>query len=188
MWFEPVFAVLVYVYLTIYNPSVVLIALPFLSFWMAAPLIAFAISRPFAPYKIAVSEEQTIYLRMLARKIWSFFEKFVTAEDNWLPPDNYQEDPVERIAHRTSPTNIGLALLSNLTAYDFGYITTLQFIERTSNTINTMQRMERYSGHLYNWYDTISLVPLFPKYISTVDSGNMAAHLITLKQGLLVCS
>ncbi|MEP6948714.1 MAG: glucoamylase family protein, partial [Ginsengibacter sp.] len=185
MWFEPVFAVLVYVYLTIYNPAVVLIALPFLTFWMAAPSIAFAISRPLLPDKMAVSKEQTVYLRKLARKIWGFFEKFVTAEDNWLPPDNYQEDPVERTAHRTSPTNIGLALLSNLTAYDFGYITTLQFIERTSNTINTMQRMERYKGHLYNWYDTISLAPLFPKYISTVDSGNMAGHLITLKQGLL---
>jgi hypothetical protein len=184
MWFEPVFAALVYIYLTIFNPSVVLIALPFLSCWMAAPLIAFAVSRPLAPYKIAVTEEQTFYLRMLARKIWGFFEKFVTDEDNWLPPDNYQENPIERIAHRTSPTNIGLTLLSNLTAYDFGYITTLQFVERTSNTINTMQRMERYRGHLYNWYDTISLAPLFPKYVSTVDSGNLAAHLITLKQGL----
>ena len=86
MWFEPVFAALVYIYLTIYNPTVVLIALPFLSFWMAAPLIAFAISRPLPPDKMAISEEQTIYLRMLARKIWGFFEKFVTAEDNWLPP------------------------------------------------------------------------------------------------------
>jgi cyclic beta-1,2-glucan synthetase len=185
LWFEPVFAILVYIYLTKYEPVAILIALPFLTFWMAAPLIAFAVSRPLPPDKMAIAEEQTIYLRMLARKIWSFFEKFVTAEDNWLPPDNYQEEPVERTAHRTSPTNIGLSLLSNLTAYDFGYITILQFIERTSNAINTMQRMERYRGHLFNWYNTISLVPLFPKYISTVDSGNMAGHLITLKQGLL---
>jgi hypothetical protein len=188
MWIEPVFAILVYVFLIIYNPNVILIAIPFLIFWMAAPLIAFAINRPLSPDKTAISEKQTIYLRTLARKIWGFFENFVTAEDNWLPPDNYQEEPVERIAHRTSPTNIGLSLLSNLTAYDFGYITMVQFIERTSNTINTMQRMERYRGHLYNWYDTISLVPLFPKYISSVDSGNLAAHLITLKQGLLSLS
>ncbi len=185
MWFEPVFAVLVYTYLTINNPNAVLIALPFLSFWMAAPLIAFAISRPVRSDYLFVSEEQSVYLRMLARKIWSFFEKFVTAEDNWLPPDNYQEEPAKKTAHRTSPTNIGLSLLSNLTAYDFGYISVLQLIERTSNTFNTMQRMERYRGHLYNWYDTISLVPLFPRYISTVDSGNMAGHLIILKQGLL---
>jgi len=185
MWFEPVFAILVYIYLTIYNPDVLLIAIPFLTFWMTAPLIAYAISRPLHPGKMAVSDEQTLYLRKLARKIWGFFEKFVTAEDNWLPPDNYQEEPVERIAHRTSPTNIGLTLLSNLTAYDFGYITISQFIERTSNTISTMLRMERYRGHLYNWYDTISLLPLYPRYISTVDSGNMAGHLITLKQALL---
>ena len=113
MWFEPIFAVLTYAYLTAYNPAVVLIALPFLSFWMVAPLIAFAISKPMAPHKMAVSDEQSVYLRMVARKIWSFFEKFVVAEDNWLPPDNYQEEPVERIAHRTSPTNIGMSLLSD---------------------------------------------------------------------------
>lgn len=185
MWFEPVFALLIYVFLTIYNPDVLLIALPFLTFWIAAPLIAFAINRPLSPDKMTISEKQTIYLRSLSRKIWGFFEKFVTAEDNWLPPDNYQEEPVERVAHRTSPTNIGLSLLSNLTAYDFGYITSTEVVHRTSNTIHTMQRMEKYRGHLFNWYDTISLDPLLPKYISSVDSGNMAGHLITLKQGLL---
>ncbi|MDQ3142751.1 MAG: hypothetical protein M3Q56_10955 [Bacteroidota bacterium] len=184
MWFEPLFAMSLYTYLTLNNPGSVLIALPFLSFWMAAPLIAYAINRPLSLVNLDISKEETIYLRKLSRKIWSFFEKFVNAEENWLPPDNYQIEPVERIAHRTSPTNIGFSLLSNLTAYDFGYITTLQFVERTSNTINTMQRMERYRGHLYNWYDTLSLVPLFPKYISSVDSGNMAAYLIILKQGL----
>lgn len=188
MWFQPSLAILIYAYLTIYNQGTILFALPFLSFWMAGPLIAYAVSRPLPVVKIHVSHEQTIYLRMLARKIWSFFEKFVTAEDNWLPPDNYQENPVERIAHRTSPTNIGLSLLSSLTAYDFGYITLSQLIERSTNTIDTMQRMERYRGHLYNWYDTTSLEPLLPKYISTVDSGNMAGHLITFKQGLLSLS
>ena len=184
MWFEPFFATLLYVYLTAFNPGVILITIPFLCVWMVAPLIAYSISLPLPADKVHISEEQTDYLRSLSRKIWSFFEKFVSAEDNWLPPDNYQEDPVERIAHRTSPTNIGLSLLSNLTAYDFGYIPIPTLIERTGNTINTMMRMERYRGHLYNWYDTISLVPLYPKYISTVDSGNMSAHLITLKQGL----
>ena len=185
MWFEPVFAFLVYTWLTIYNPDVVLIALPFLTFWMMAPFIAYAISRPLPPEKNVISEEQTNYLRMLARKIWNFFEKYVTAEDHWLPPDNYQSDPVERLARRTSPTNIGLSLLSNLTAYDFGYITLLQLIERTGNTISTMQQMQRYRGHFYNWYDTESLSPLYPRYISSVDSGNLAGHLLTLKQGLL---
>ncbi|MBC7745648.1 MAG: cyclic beta 1-2 glucan synthetase [Flavobacterium sp.] len=185
MWFEPTFSILVYAALTIYNPAVILVALPFLTFWMAAPLIAFAINRPLSLDKMTISEKQTIYLRSLSRKIWGFFESFVTAEDNWLPPDNYQEEPVERVAHRTSPTNIGLSLLSNLTAYDFGYLTSTELVQRTSNTIQTMQGMEKYRGHLFNWYDTISLEPLLPKYISSVDSGNMAGHLITLKQGLL---
>ena len=185
MWFEPVFAFLVYTWLTIYNPNVVLIALPFLTFWMMAPFIAHAISRPLPPDKNVISAEQSFYLRTLARKIWNFFEKYVTAEDNWLPPDNYQAEPVERLARRTSPTNIGLLLLSNLTAYDFGYITVSQFIERTGNTISTLQKMQRYRGHFYNWYETDSLAPLYPRYISTVDSGNLAGHLLTLKQGLL---
>jgi len=185
MWFEPVFAVMVYSYLTIFHPSVILWALPFLSIWMAGPLIEFAASRPVGTYKLITSEEEILQLQMLARKIWGFFEKFVTEGDNWLPPDNYQENPVKRTAHRTSPTNIGLALLSNLTAYDFGFITMVQFVERTSNTLSTLQRMERYRGHLYNWYDTITLNPLYPKYISTVDSGNLAGHLTVLKQGLV---
>ncbi|MBC7905019.1 MAG: cyclic beta 1-2 glucan synthetase [Gemmatimonadaceae bacterium] len=185
MWFEPVFALLVYIFLTFYNTGVLLIALPFLIFWMIAPAIAFVINRPWSPDKMAISEKQTIYLRRLSRKIWGFFERFVTAEENWLPPDNYQEEPVERIAHRTSPTNIGLSLLSSLSAYDFGYITSTELLQRTANTVHTVQRMEKYRGHLYNWYDTISLAPLLPKYISSVDSGNMAGHLITLKQGLL---
>ena len=105
--------------------------------------------------------------------------------DNWLPPDNYQESPVERIAHRTSPTNIGLSLLANLTAFDFGYIPMQVMLIRISNTMQTLQKMERYAGHFYNWYDTQTLQPLPPNYVSTVDSGNMAAHLITLKQGLI---
>ncbi|MBC7851385.1 MAG: cyclic beta 1-2 glucan synthetase, partial [Chitinophagaceae bacterium] len=185
MWFEPVFATTVYFLLSLYNPDVLLIALPFLISWMVAPAIAFAINRPLSANKMSLSQKQKVSLRKLARKTWGFFERFVTKEDNWLPPDNYQEEPVERIAHRTSPTNIGLSLLSNLTAYDFGYLTSTELIRRTSNTIDTMGRMEKYRGHLFNWYDTVSLEPLLPKYISSVDSGNMAGHLITLKQGLL---
>ncbi|MCC7029105.1 MAG: cyclic beta 1-2 glucan synthetase [Chitinophagaceae bacterium] len=185
MWFEPAFAVIVYTYLSIWEGPVVLIALPFLTFWMCGPLIAYAINRPVEADMVNVSGEQAVYLRMLSRKIWGFFEKFVTAEDHWLPPDNYQEEPVERVAHRTSPTNIGLSLLANLTAYDFGYIHATQLIDRTENAMATLHKMDRYRGHLFNWYDTITLAPLYPKYVSTVDSGNMAAHLITLKQGLL---
>ncbi|MBC7873032.1 MAG: cyclic beta 1-2 glucan synthetase, partial [Ferruginibacter sp.] len=185
MWFPPFLAGVVFLYLTIYAPVTLAKVLPFLLAWIASPLVAWLISRPYSEKKIEISSGQTIYLRTLARKIWSFFETYAVKEDNWLPPDNYQEEPVERIAHRTSPTNIGLSLLSNLTAYDFGYITAGELIGLTSNTVSTMQGMDKYKGHLYNWYDTQTLAPLSPKYISTVDSGNLLGHLITLKEGLL---
>ncbi|MCY7409314.1 MAG: cyclic beta 1-2 glucan synthetase, partial [Chitinophagales bacterium] len=132
-----------------------------------------------------LTNEQFVFLQKIARKTWGYFERFVVAEDHWLPPDNFQEQPVEEIAHRTSPTNIGLSLLANLTARDFGYITTKQLLNRTEQTINTLNKMERHKGHFYNWYNTQSLDPLFPKYISTVDSGNLAGHLLVLRQGML---
>ena len=183
MWFSPFLAAAVFVYLTLYAPITLAKVLPFLITWIAAPFIAWFVSRPQQENEADISAEQTVYLRKLARKIWAFFETYVVRDDNWLPPDNYQEEPVERIAHRTSPTNIGLSMLANLTAYDFGYISVADAIELTSNTLNTMQRMEKYRGHLYNWYDTQTLTPLHPRYISTVDSGNLMGHLITLKQG-----
>ncbi|HTB51809.1 MAG TPA: glucoamylase family protein [Ferruginibacter sp.] len=184
MWSAPVFAVALFVYLSLYNHFALVIATPILILWVLAPSIAWFVSLASTKREDHLSVEQNIYLRTLARRIWAFFETFVTEEDNWLPPDNYQEHPVERVAHRTSPTNIGLSLLANVTAHDFGYITTSKLVERVSNTIGTMLSMERYQGHLYNWYDTVSLVPLHPKYISTVDSGNLTGHLITLKQAL----
>ncbi|MEO6734267.1 MAG: glucoamylase family protein [Ferruginibacter sp.] len=186
MWFAPFFSIAVFVYLVLYEtPVTLLIALPILGLWIAAPAIVWWVSHSFIGKKIQLSASETLYLRRLGRKIWAFFENFVGEEDNWLPPDNYQMEPLDKIAHRTSPTNIGMALLCNLTAYDFGYIGPRQLIDRTDDTINTLLKMERYRGHLYNWYDTVSLVPLAPRYISTVDSGNLAGHLITLKQGLL---
>ncbi len=104
--------------------------------------------------------------------------------DNYLPPDNFQEDPPRGIAHRTSPTNIGIALLSNLGAYDFGYITVGEVIERTTQTLATLDKLQRHRGHFFNWYDTRSLEPLAPLYVSTVDSGNLAGHFLTLAAGL----
>ncbi|HKB45919.1 MAG TPA: glucoamylase family protein [Chitinophagaceae bacterium] len=185
MWFAPVLSGSLFIYLTLYSPLTLVTVLPVLILWGISPFIAWWISLPVSKRKIEFSQEQKIVLQKLARKIWAFFENFIGSEDNWLPPDNYQEHPVEKIAHRTSPTNIGLYLLSSFTAWDFGYITSTELIERTTNTISTMQRMEKYKGHLYNWYDTRSLSPLNPRYISTVDSGNLAGHLITLQQGLL---
>ena len=185
MWFPPVLAIIVFFWIQTLKSSGSGIATPFLILWVISPAIAWRISLSDKKKTVNLNEIQKLFLNKLARKTWAFFENFVIAEDNWLPPDNYQETPVERIAHRTSPTNIGLSLLANLTAFDFGYIPMQVLLERTSNTMQTLQRMERYSGHFYNWYDTQSLAPLPPFYISTVDSGNMAGHLITLKQGLI---
>ena len=185
MWFEPFLAFVVLAYLILYAPFKLALVVPILLLWIAAPFITWWVSKPLAKQIAEISEDQNIFLHKMARKTWSFFERFVGQEDNWLPPDNYQEQPIALVAHRTSPTNIGLSLLANVTAHDFGYITSGQFFERTANTINAMNKMERCKGHFYNWYDTESLHPLLPKYVSTVDSGNLAGHLLVLKQGLL---
>jgi cyclic beta-1,2-glucan synthetase len=185
MWIEPVLTITVFTFLSIYSVQKLPIASPVLVLWFVAPFITWLVSKPSEKQVAILSSDQNIFLQKLARKTWSFFEHFVVAEDNWLPPDNYQEQPVEQTAHRTSPTNIGLSLLASLTACDFGYITISQFIKRTGDTIKTIRKLERYNGHFYNWYDTESLAPLQPKYISTVDSGNLAGHLLVLKQGLL---
>ena len=97
-----------------------------------------------------------------------------------LPPDNFQEDPRPVLAHRTSPTNMGLYLLSAVSARDFGWSGTLDFVDRAEATLATMNRLEKFRGHFYNWYDTRDLRPLDPRYVSAVDSGNLAAHLIAL--------
>ncbi len=185
MWVGPVFATAAAMCLIQSDPSAIVVALPILGLWFASPAIAWWISRPLTRRAARLTIHQTLFLRGLARKTWAFFEQFVGPDDHWLPPDNYQEHPVERVAHRTSPTNMGLALLANLSAYDFGYISAGQLIERTTNALHTMKALERHRDHFYNWYDTQSLKPLQPTYVSTVDSGNLAGHLLTLRPGLL---
>ncbi|MEO7210384.1 MAG: glucoamylase family protein, partial [Chitinophagaceae bacterium] len=165
--------------------EIILYASPVLVLWLIAPYIAWRISKPGTRRVAELAANELIFLRKISRKTWAFFEDFITKEDNFLPPDNYQEHPVEAVAHRTSPTNIGIALLSHLSAVDFGYSTLPAFIKSTEETFSTLNKMERFRGHFYNWYDTISLNPLNPKYISSVDSGNLAGHLMVFKQGLL---
>lgn len=162
-----------------------LYASPLLMLWFTSPLITRWLSQPPQIITPKLHAVQIRFLRKMARKTWAFFETFMTAENHWLPPDNYQEAPIEALARRTSPTNIGLSLLANLTAYDFGYININQLLERTNNTLQTMIMLQQYRGHLYNWYSTETLEPLLPRYVSTVDSGNLAGHLLTLRQGLL---
>ena len=185
MWFAPLLAAAAIAYLALSRPSALMVAAPILVLWLASPVVVWWISRPLARRESGLTVEQTDFLRKIARKTWAFFETFVGPEDNWLPPDNYQEYRGAAVAHRTSPTNMGLALLANLSAYDFGYIPAGQLIERTSHTLRTMTVLERYRGHFYNWYDTESLEALHPVYVSTVDSGNLAGHLLTLRPGLL---
>jgi cyclic beta-1,2-glucan synthetase len=185
MWIAPVIATAAAITMALLTPTALLVAAPILGLWFASPAIVWWISRPLAPREAKLTAEQTNFLRKLSRKTWAFFEAFVGPEDNWLPPDNFQEHPAAVVAHRTSPTNMGLALLANLCAYDFGYLSAGRCIERTANTLHTMEALERHRGHFYNWYDTQSLRPLLPLYISSVDSGNLAGHLITLRQGLL---
>ena len=157
------------------------IAVPFVGLWVLSPLVARWASQP-PPMvgHLTVVPADALALRMVARRTWRFFETFVTAEDNMLPPDNFQEDPRPVTAHRTSPTNLGLYLLSIIAARDFGWLGTLDALERLEATVATMAKMERFRGHFYNWYDTRDLRVLEPKYISSVDSGNLAGHLIVL--------
>ena len=185
MWISPFLAVISAILLKVLFPVTLLMVWPIIGLWFLFPGIAWWISRPIKSHEAKLTERQFSFLRNLSRKTWSFFETFAGPDDNWLPPDNYQESPVSVTAHRTSPTNIGLSLLANLSAYDFGYILTGELITRTSNAYSSISSMERYRGHFFNWYDTQTLKPLRPLYISSVDSGNLAAHLLTLQQGLL---
>ena len=157
------------------------IAAPFAALWVLSPVVAWFASLPPSPAgHLSVSTADAHALRLIARRTWRFFETFVTAEENMLPPDNFQEDPSPVVAHRTSPTNMGLYLLSIVTARDFGWQGTFDTLDRLEATLATMGRLERFRGHFYNWYDTQDLRALEPKYISSVDSGNLAGHLIAL--------
>jgi cyclic beta-1,2-glucan glucanotransferase len=185
MWSTSFFAGLATFGLAVWKPGALPAALPVLVLWLAAPVLTWWLGRPLVRRAAELTREQAIFLRRIARKTWAYFEQFVVEEDHWLPPDNFQEQPGPAIAHRTSPTNIGIAQLASLAASDFGYISAGALIERTSNAFQAMASLERHQGHFYNWYDTQTLRPLAPRYISSVDSGNLAAHLLTLRAGLL---
>ncbi|HVU20385.1 MAG TPA: protein ndvB, partial [Rhizomicrobium sp.] len=157
------------------------LATPFAALWVLSPVIArWASLPPLADGHLSIAPDDVQGLRLIARRTWSFFEKFVTPQDNSLPPDNFQETPEPVLAHRTSPTNIGLYLLTVVAARDFGWLGTLDALDRLEATMASMDKMERHCGHLYNWYDTTDLRPLEPRYVSTVDSGNLGGHLIAL--------
>ncbi|WP_413154271.1 GH36-type glycosyl hydrolase domain-containing protein [Bartonella sp. cb54] len=161
------------------------IALPFGLAWFFSPLIAWIVSQPSTSQDtLNISSQDNKTLRCIARRTWLYYATFVDAQNNYLPPDNFQEDPKPLIAQRTSPTNIGVYLLSIIAARDFGWISFEETITRVECTLSSLAKMEKFRGHLYNWYATDTLKPLLPTYVSTVDSGNLAGHLITLSSAL----
>ncbi|HEU0293088.1 MAG TPA: glucoamylase family protein [Anaerolineales bacterium] len=165
--------------------SVLFFSAPLLFGWLISPYLAARISKPDVQPENKLTPLQEEKLRQLARSTWLYFEHFVSPEDRWLPPDHFQESPRGSVQHQTSPTNIGLMLLSTLAAHDIGYIGASELSLRLRDTFDSLDSLERLRGHFLNWYDTRTFTPLLPRYISTVDSGNLAACLLVLRQGCL---
>jgi cellobiose phosphorylase len=180
MWIAPVIALsLASVVLTM-QPSSALWALPVIALWVLSPYFAYHTGLPTQGTGQVLDTRGRRELRQTARLTWRFFEEVVTAGDNWLVPDNYQENRPDRIAHRTSPTNVGLQMMATVSAWDLGYLSARECLLRLERTVETLSKLPRYRGHFFNWYDTQSLVPLAPLYVSTVDSGNFLGYLLTL--------
>jgi cellobiose phosphorylase len=185
MWVGPGAAVTIAALLGVTGAHFACVAAgPILLTWFASPLIAWRISRPLRSATTRLGVGDAPFLRRVARLTWRYFETFVGPQENWLPPDNFQQLPDGRVARRTSPTDMGLALLSGLAAHDFGYLSGGQLLERTTAAIDSMEQLERHRGHFYNWYDTATREALQPRYVSTVDSGNLAGHARVLGSGL----
>jgi cyclic beta-1,2-glucan synthetase len=170
---------------SIVNPVALPVALPLALLWAVSPEVAWRVGRPSADRGPGLAPGDVRRLRLLARRTWRFFETFVGPEDQWLPPDHFQEDPKGEVAHRTSPTNVGLLQLGTIAAQDLGYVGLVDAALRLRSTLETLERLERHRGHFLNWYDTRHLAPLLPRYVSTVDSGNLAACLLAVKQACL---
>ncbi|HEV8632219.1 MAG TPA: glucoamylase family protein, partial [Thermoanaerobaculia bacterium] len=181
---SPLLAVAGLVLAATLRPSALPVALPVLVLWLLAPLLAYLLSRPVAPPELELEAEDRRYLEGVARDTWRYFATFAGADDHGLPPDNFQEIPEPRVAHRTSPTNIGMGLLATLAAHDLGFIASDELMARIDAALTTIEGLERHEGHLLNWYDSQSLAPLPPRYVSTVDSGNLLGALICLAEGL----
>ncbi len=185
LWFGPGVALVACPAILALNPHALIAASPLLVLWLCSPLIALGLNHHIAARPpLRLPDSDSLLVRGIAHDTWRFFERFVGPETCWLPPDNVQEYPKRIIAERTSPTNIGMMLLSTLTAYDLGYLGQRQLLTRLQNHLESVQRMEKHRGHLFNWYSTNDRQPLQPHYVSTVDSGNFVAALIILRQTL----
>ena len=185
MWPTTVASVVIAVTIAAVAPHNLLLAAPLLALWIASPLIAWFVSRTRVEVETPLTPSEEAELRRVARLTWSFFEAYVGEADHWLPPDNFQETPLGLVAHRTSPTNIGLYLLAVLAAHDMELVEPQVVVDRLRKAFDTLDKLERHRGHFYNWYETNTLVTMHPPYVSTVDSGNLLACLIALKHGLI---
>ena len=160
-------------------------AVPVAALWIASPWIAAAISAPAARLERRLPRGSRRPAMRYALLHWCFFDRFVGETTNWLPPDNFQADPEPVVAMRTSPTNVSLQLLATVSAWDLGFLTLDDLVERLERTFATLRRLRRYRGHFFNWYELTTLEVLEPAYVSTVDSGNLAGHLVALREALL---
>lgn len=142
--------------------------------WILTPLVMWHISKPKEDKKTLekLNKQEIDYVKKIAESTWRYFLDFMNKENNYLPPDNFQESRREKIVHRTSSTNIGLGLMTVISAYDLKFIPLEKALSSLENMMETIQSLEKWNGHLYNWYNTLNLQPLIPRYISTVDSGN----------------
>ena len=185
MWQSPAIGILAIVLVKAFGNNTSVIAGVFAFLWIMAPALAWFVSQTAKTEDaLVLTKSDEVALRVVARRTWRYFERFVSVESNFLPPDNFQEVPLPVIAERTSPTNIGMYLLSTIAARDFGWISFVETLERLERTLSTVEKMQRFRGHLYNWYDTRTLKVMQPHYVSTVDSGNMAGHLISVSSAL----
>ncbi|MBV0891977.1 protein ndvB [Paracoccus sp. Z118] len=185
MWASVAIGVLALVATALVNPVALPVALALGGLWIAAPWIMHLASRPLETRdRLQLSPEGVAELRRIGRLTWRYFDEFVGPGTNHLPPDNFQETPQPKLAERTSPTNIGLYLMSAMSAHDLGWIGVENALRRIDATLSTMERMPRFKGHFFNWYDTRTLAVLPHPYVSSVDSGNLAGALIALASGL----
>lgn len=184
MWINLAWAVLCLAVVTALAPGVLPLAIPFVIAWAAAPAVAYRLSQRLKVKKETLEDSDITELRIYMRRTWHYFDRYVNESTMWLPPDNYQEEPYLGAVERTSPTNMGMALTSVYTAYEFGYLTLTELLNRLGNMLGSMKLLDRYKGHFYNWYDTRSGEILHPYYVSTVDSGNLAGSLLIVKQAL----
>ncbi|MFH0801431.1 MAG: glucoamylase family protein [bacterium] len=169
-----------------FMPASMALASPWLVLWFLSPLIGWLLNLgPQAKHRQLMAPQKDLgFLKRVARRTWRYFSDFVNEGTSWLPPDNYQVSPNNQLAMRTSPTNIGLWMLSALAAHGFGYVTADQVVEKLAHTMETIGRLERHEGHLLNWYNIQTLAPLEPRYVSSVDSGNLLGALWSLEHGL----